>query len=138
MTTVIESSPKPGEVVRARSRRYLIEDVEPAPTPGDQTLLRLSCLEDDAEGEEIQVLWEKEVDAQRIGEADWSGLSGGNFDKPHLFAAYYRTLRWNSVTSTDPKLFQAPYRAGKSAIGLHAAQMEFSTGTSIRSTFVIP
>ena len=58
---------------------YLVEDAKPAPIAGDQTLVRLSCLEDDAEGEEIQVLWEKEVDAQRINEADWSRLAGGNF-----------------------------------------------------------
>lgn len=121
MATAIDIPPKPGEVVRVRSRRYLVEEVEPAPTPGDQTLVRLSCLEDDAEGEEIQVLWEKEVDAQRINEADWSRLAGGNFDQPHLFAAYYHTLRWNSVTSTDPKLFQAPYRAG---IRIDAYQLE--------------
>jgi hypothetical protein len=111
MNSTIDIPPKPGEVVRVRSRRYLVEDVELPPSPGDQTLVRLSCLEDDAEGEEVQVLWEKEVDAQRINEADWSRLAGGEFDSSHLFAAYYHTLRWNTVTSTDPKLFQAPYRA---------------------------
>src|SRR6266849_3988624 len=121
MTTVVDIPPKPGEVVRVRSRRYLVEEVEAALTPGDQTLVRLSCLEDDAEGEEIQVLWEKEVDAQRINEADWSRLAGGEFDQPQLFGAYYHTLRWNSVTSTDPKLFQAPYRAG---IRIDAYQVE--------------
>ena len=29
-----------------------------------------------------------------------------------LFAAYLHTLRWNCVTATDPRLFQAPFRAG--------------------------
>ncbi len=74
--------------------------------------MRLSCLEDDAEGEPLEVLWEKEIDARRMNEADWSKLANGEFDPPRWFAAYYRTLRWNSVTSTDPRLFQAPYRAG--------------------------
>jgi hypothetical protein len=45
----------------------------------------------------------------------------GHFDLPRHFAAYYRTLRWNTVTSTDPKLFQAPYRAG---IRIDAYQLE--------------
>jgi hypothetical protein len=112
MSVAIDQPPKPGEIVRVRSRRYLVEAVEPAPRPEDQTLVRLSCLEDDAEGEELEVLWEKEVDAQRVSEADWSRLAQGHFDLPRHFAAYYRTLRWNTVTSTDPKLFQAPYRAG--------------------------
>jgi len=113
--------PTPGEIVRVRARRYLVEAVEPPPNPGDQTLVRLSCLEDDAEGEELEVLWEKELDAKRMVEADWSKLALGQFDPPKWFAAYYRTLRWNAVTSTDPKLFQAPYRAG---IHIDAYQLE--------------
>jgi hypothetical protein len=113
--------PVVGEIVRVRSRRYLVEEVTPPPIPGDQTLVRLSCLEDDAEGEELEVLWEKEIDAKRMNEADWSKLAKGQFDPPKWFAAYYRTLQWNSVTSTDPKLFQAPYRAG---IRIDAYQLE--------------
>lgn len=113
--------PSTGEIVRVRSRRYLVEEVTPPPNPGDQTLVRLSCLEDDAEGEELEVLWEKEIDAKRMNEADWSKLALGQFDPPKWFAAYYNTLRWNAVTSTDPKLFQAPYRAG---IRIDAYQLE--------------
>lgn len=98
-----------------------MEGVEAASKPEDQTLVRLSCLEDDAEGEELDVLWEKEVDAQRINSADWTKLAQGQFDAPRQFSAYYHTLRWNSVTSTDPQLFQAPYRAG---IRIDAYQLE--------------
>jgi len=119
--TAIDIPPTAGEIVRVRSRRYLVEGVTPPPLPGDQTLVRLSCLEDDAEGEELEVLWEKEIDARRMNEADWSKLARGEFDPPRWFAAYYRTLRWNAVTSTDPKLFQAPYRAG---IRIDAYQLE--------------
>jgi ERCC4-related helicase len=119
--TAADLLPAPGEIVRVRSRRYLVEEVVPPPQPGDQTLVRLSCLEDDAEGEALEVLWENELDAKRMNEADWSKLARGQFDPPKWFAAYYRTLRWNSVTSTDPKLFQAPYRAG---IRIDAYQLE--------------
>jgi SNF2 family DNA or RNA helicase len=122
MLSASERIPVPGEVVRVRSRRYLVEGVEQPELPAhDQTLVRLSCLEDDAEGEPLEVLWEKEIDARPMNEADWSKLAQGQFDPPDWFAAYYRTLRWNSVTSTDPKLFQAPYRAG---IRLDAYQLE--------------
>ena len=121
MPTAIDIPPAQGDIVRVRSRRYLVEEVTAPPEPGDDTLVRLSCLEDDAEGEELQVLWESEVDAERINEADWSKLSKGQFDPTKFFAAYYRTLRWNTVTSTDPKLFQAPYRAG---IRIDAYQLE--------------
>lgn len=112
MTLATDLPPAPGEIVRVRSRRYLVEAVESATAPEDQSLVRLACLEDDAEGEELEVLWEKEVDAQRISTADWTRLAQGHFDDPRHFGAYYHTLRWNSVTSTDPQLFQAPYRAG--------------------------
>ena len=112
MSVALDVPPRTGEIVRVRSRRYLVEEVSAPPNHGDDTLVRLSCLEDDAEGEELQVLWEREVDAERLNEADWSKLSRGEFDPTKFFAAYYRTLRWNTVTSTDPTLFQAPYRAG--------------------------
>jgi superfamily II DNA or RNA helicase len=121
MPVATDIPPSPGELVRVRQRRYLVESVLPAPQPEDQTLVRLSCLEDDAEGEELEVLWEKELDAQRFDAADWTKLAQGQFDDPRHFGAYYHTLRWNAVTSTDPQLFQAPYRAG---IRIDAYQLE--------------
>lgn len=121
MPVATDIPPKPGEIVRVRSRRYLVDGVDPAPNPEDQTLVHLSCLEDDAEGEELSVLWEKELDAERISGENWSRLTGGQFDDPQDFAAYYHTLRWNTVTATDPTLFQAPYRAG---IKVDAYQLE--------------
>lgn len=82
MSPAVDILPTSGEIVRVRSRRYLVEGVQLGPEPGDDTLVRLSCLEDDAEGEALEVLWEKEVDAQRINEADCSKLAQGQFDPP--------------------------------------------------------
>ena len=121
MAIAADIPPAPGEIVRVRSRRYLVEAVDPARVPEDQTLVHLSCLEDDAEGEELSVLWEKEPDAERMSGENWSKLTQGQFDNPQDFAAYYHTLRWNTVTATDPTLFQAPYRAG---IKIDAYQLE--------------
>lgn len=69
MAETVAVAPAPGEIVRVRSRRYLVDAVE-APDPGsaDPTLVRLSCLEDDAEGEPLDVLWEREIDARRMNE----------------------------------------------------------------------
>ena len=39
-------------------------------------------------------------------------MASRGFDDPRRFSAYLHALRWNCVTSTDPKLLQAPYRAG--------------------------
>lgn len=105
--------PSPGQVVKVRSRRYLVEAVDPAGDPAwEQTLVSLSCLEDDAQGERLSVLWEREVDAQVLQQADWGHLAHSGFDAPHVFSAYIHALRWNLVTSTNPRLFQSPHRAG--------------------------
>jgi superfamily II DNA or RNA helicase len=110
-----------GRIARVRSRQYLIEEVVPPPNTGDQTLVRLSCLDDDAQGQPLEVLWEKEIDAEVIGETSWAKVAEKGFDPPRLFSAYLHTLRWNCVTSTDARLFQSPYRAG---IQVMAYQLE--------------
>jgi ERCC4-related helicase len=104
---------EPGSVVQVRSRRYLVESVEPAREPSwEQTLVGLSCMEDDAQGEHLSVLWEREADAQILPESNWGHLASKGFDAPHVFSAYLHALRWNLVTSTNPRLFQSPHRAG--------------------------
>ena len=112
---------EPGQIVRVRSRQYLVEEVVPPPQPADDTLVRLSCLDDDAQGEPLEVLWESEVDAQVTPEADWQRVARRGFDAPQLFSAYLHTLRWSCVTATNPRLLQAPYRAG---IEVMAYQLE--------------
>ncbi len=107
-----EAAPEPGQVVRVRSRLYLVEGVVPPPAPTEQTLVRLSCLDDDAQGQRLEALWEKEVDAQVLSDDAWRAVGRKGFDEPRLFSAWLNTLRWNCVTSTDPRLFQSPWRAG--------------------------
>ena len=114
-------TPQPGQIVHVRSRKYLVEDVTPPPLPVDSSLVRLSCVEDDALGEPLEVLWDKEIDAQVVDGANWQAIASRGFDEPHLFSAYLNTLRWNCVTSTDARLFQSPYRAG---IEVKAFQLE--------------
>ena len=64
---------QPGQIVRVRSRKYLVEGVVPPPEPTDSPLVRLSCVEDDALGEPLEVLWDKEIDAQAIGRGELGG-----------------------------------------------------------------
>ncbi len=110
-----------GQIIRVRSRQYLVEDVIlPGSSVGD-TRVRLACLEDDAQGETLEVFWEREIDAQVLEAASWEAVAKRGFDNPRYFSAYLHALRWNCVTSTDPKLFQAPYRAG---IEVKAYQLE--------------
>ena len=99
--------PQPGALVRVRSRQYLVEEVFPPPDGNSQTLARLSCVDDDAQGSSLEVLWEREVDAQVLEPTTWKDLARRGFDPPARFSAYLHTLRWNLVTSTDPRLLQS-------------------------------
>lgn len=104
--------PAAGAIVHVRQRLYLVEQVISAPRAGEATLVRLSCVDDDAQGQSLDVLWENELDAEiRTGE-NWAQIAERGFDPAQRFAAYLNTLRWNCVTSTDPKLLQSPFRAG--------------------------
>lgn len=114
--------PQTGDVVRVRARRHLVEDVVPPGRIGQQqTLVRLSCMDDDSQGTALGVLWEREIDAEVIQESAWTDLGRRGFDPPQLFSAFLHSLRWNLVTSTNPRLFQSPYRAG---IEVMAYQLE--------------
>ena len=116
-----ERTPTPGELVQVRSRQWLVEEVIPPTTPGQTSLVRLACADDDAQGETIEVLWDYELDRRILEEEGWDDLASKGFDSPRQFAAFLHTMRWNCVTATDPNLFQSPFRAG---IKIDAYQME--------------
>ena len=56
--------PSPGEIVRVRQRHYLVEEIVRSRRKTDSTIVRLSCIEDDAQGQRLEVLWERELDAE--------------------------------------------------------------------------
>ena len=116
---------KPGAVVRCRTRRYLVESVQPEKEkdrkPGCDTVVAMACMEDQAIGQRLTVFLEREIDFEVLGESSWEVVAQRGFDQPRQFSAYLNTLRWNCVTATDAELFQAPYRAG---IDVKAYQLE--------------
>src|SRR6266446_1641456 len=113
--------PEIGQIVAVRQRLYLVDRVIPPPNPSDSLLVRLSCVDDDAQGQALDVLWDRELDARVITGEAWDAIAKRGFDPADRFAAYLNTLRWNCVTSTDPNLLQSPFRAG---IRLDAYQLE--------------
>jgi superfamily II DNA or RNA helicase/DNA-binding transcriptional regulator YiaG len=116
-----ETVPRAGQIVGVRQRLYLVEQVVSPVNPSDSTLVQLSCVDDDAQGQPLEVLWEQELDAEVLSGEAWESIAARGFDPAKHFAAYLNTLRWNCVTSTDPKLLQSPFRAG---IRLDAYQLE--------------
>jgi len=115
------SLPEVGQLVQIRSRRWLVDEVIEPKIPGQTCVVRLSCADDDAQGQSLEVLWDYELDRLILEEEGWTDLAAKGFDQPRQFAAFLHTLRWNCVTATDPNLFQAPFRAG---IKIDAYQME--------------
>jgi len=111
--------PSTGDVVRVRTRTYLVEAVDT--DSGCSPIVRLACLDDDAQGETLEVVWDLELGSEILDAESWKSIGQKGFDQARLFAAYVHTLRWNCVTATDPKLFQAPFRAG---IRIDAYQLE--------------
>src|SRR6266496_2957272 len=119
--SVATAIPEVGQIVRVRQRLYLVEGLVAPPRKQDSTLVELSCIEDDAQGQELDVLWERELDAAVLTGEECARIAQRGFDPPEYFSAYLNTLRWNCVTSTDATLLQSPFRAG---IRIDAYQLE--------------
>ena len=106
----VPAMPQRGDFVRVRTRRWLVEDERSA---GDGlTALRLACVDDDAQGEVVEVLWDAELDGSVLKDEGWASVAKFGTDDPSVFSAYLRALRWNTATAADRDLFQAPFRAG--------------------------
>jgi hypothetical protein len=104
------ATPQRGDFVRVRTRRWLVEDERSA---ADRlTTLRLACVDDDAQGEVVEVLWDAELDGSVLKDEGWASVAKFGTDDPSVFSAYLRALRWNTATAADRDLFQAPFRAG--------------------------
>lgn len=98
-----------GTVVRLRTRYWVVQALKK--TVGGTTV-SLACADDDAQGEELDVVWEAELDRKIIDEESWKEIGRKGFDPARHFAAYVNTVRWSCVTATDARLFQSPFRAG--------------------------
>lgn len=103
-------SPQPGDITVVRQRQYLVESVKAL--EGGMTLVRLACLDDDAAGRKLEVLWELELGARVLDGVNQHFKPTSSLDSARRFSAYFHALKWNSVTATQADLFQAPFRAG--------------------------
>jgi hypothetical protein len=95
--------PSVGDAVRVRTRTYLVEAVDT--DHGCSPIVQLACLDDDAQGETLEVVWDLELGTEILDAESWKLIGEKGFDQPRLFAAYIHTLRWNCVTATDRRLF---------------------------------
>ena len=112
--------PLVGQIVRVRPQHWLIEDVVPSPL---DTWLHLSCMEDDAQGESLEVLWEAELGGLVVLAAEaWAKIGRKGFDDTRHFA-YFNTLRWHCITAPGPKFYgpsRQARRQGRNFVGGHS------------------
>jgi hypothetical protein len=64
-----------GDFVELRGRPWLVEAINDAQP--DLTTVKLSCIADDAQGEQIEVLWDAEIGARVLEEDAWSRVGRG-------------------------------------------------------------
>ncbi len=111
--------PEPGQLVDVRRRRYVVVDIAQSPLSGGiltlggyqrQHLVTLSSVEDDALGEELQVIWEIEPGAATIEKTPLPGPIG--FDTPQRLDTFLNAVRWGAASSADVRAIQAPFRSG--------------------------
>lgn len=107
--------PEPGQLVDVRHRRYVVVEVIPSTLPppilssgtlARQHLVALSSVEDDALGEDLQVIWELEPGASSIEKTPLPEPVG--FDSPQRLDTFLNAVRWGAASSADVKAIQAP------------------------------
>jgi len=108
----LSAPPEQGQLVNVRSRRYIVNEVARGTLPGavPQHLVTLSSIEDEALGEELQVIWELEPGA-RIHEKMALPEPVG-FDDPARLDAFLDAVRWGASSTADRRSIQSPFRSG--------------------------
>jgi superfamily II DNA or RNA helicase len=115
----ITAMPEQGQLVTVRKRHFVVTDVAKSTLPasplktagnGSQHLITLSSVEDDALGEELQVIWEIEPGAKTLEKVALPVAD--NFDNPTRLDAFLDAVRWGAASSADVRSVQSPFRAG--------------------------
>ncbi|MFC1467804.1 DISARM system SNF2-like helicase DrmD [Verrucomicrobiota bacterium] len=104
--------PEPGQLVEVRRRQWVVSDVQgyAFEANGEQHIVTLSSLDEDALGEELQVVWQIEPGAQVLEKAGMPRITG--IDSADKSDAFLDAVRWGAVTNADRSFLQAPFRSG--------------------------
>ncbi len=119
MPITITSPPEQGQLVNVRQRQYVVSEIVRNALPlssikplsgAGQHLVSLSSVEDDALGEELQVIWELEPGASVIEKVALPEPTG--FDSPDRLDAFLDAVRWGAASTADVRSVQSPFRSG--------------------------
>ena len=112
--------PTQGQIVEIRQRRFVVTNVVPSLLPVSplrsasqipEHWISLSSVEDDALGEELQVIWEVELGAQ-VQEKLTLPTPQNGFDDPGRLDAFLDAVRWGVSSQADTRTLQSPFRSG--------------------------
>jgi superfamily II DNA or RNA helicase len=108
--------PEIGQLAIVRKRPFVVTEILPS-APGlsgadskPTHLIKLSSVEDDGLGEELNVIWELEPgtavhEKSTLPDPD-------TFDHPKRLQAFLDAVRWGAVSQADDKALQSPFRSG--------------------------
>lgn len=116
MTAAAEDSsyrniPEPGQLVDVRRRQWVVAEVDASKLGSvQQHAVTLASIDEDALGEELQVIWEIEPGAHVIERAGLPAITGQ--DDSDTLEAFLDAVRWGAATNADRGFLQAPFRSG--------------------------
>lgn len=112
----MQALPEIGQLAIVRKRPFVVTEII-SPTAGiggnaaqQNHLIKLSSVEDDGLGDELQVIWELEPgtavhEKSALPDPDF-------FDPPKRLQAFLDAVRWGAVSQADDKALQSPFRSG--------------------------
>jgi superfamily II DNA or RNA helicase len=106
------SCPEVGQLVVVRKRPFVVTEIVPsiANPSRPNHLLKLSSVEDDGLGEEMEVIWELEPGTS-IHEKSTLPVPS-TFDDPKRLQAFLDAVRWGAVSQSDDRALHSPFRSG--------------------------
>jgi len=113
---VMQETPEVGQLTIVRKRPFVVTEIIPS-APGltaEATrlnhLIKLSSVEDDGLGDELQVIWELEPGTTVHEKSTLPDPEA--FDDPKRLQAFLDAVRWGAVSQADDKALQSPFRSG--------------------------
>ena len=106
--------PEVGELVEVRMRQWLVSGVKPSCPEDDplreQDLVTLESIEEDAEGEQLKVVWQIEPGARILERAGLPEVDG--HDTSEEQQAFLNAVEWGISTNIDRGNLLSPFRSG--------------------------
>jgi hypothetical protein len=113
----VQTVPEIGQLAIVRKRPFVITEIIPSAPglsgSGELTkanhLIKLSSVEDDGLGEELQVIWELEPGTTVHEKSTLPNPD--SFDHPKRLQAFLDAVRWGAISQADDKALQSPFRS---------------------------